>query len=304
MTIHDALMFGFKSLKKSGVDSYQLDSELLLSKVLFYPGKITERNFLNYVWTIERERLYALPQNHQITKTQQRTFSEFIQRRAKRVPVAYLTNLKYFYNLPFYVDERVLIPRPQTEMLVEKTLHEITKKRNHKNTTIIDIGTGSGCIIVSITKEVLRQAQNDRMEFIATDTSLSALNIAKQNARIHGVSDNIRFIKTDQLPQIKTDHLVIVANLPYLDPTLKPRLFKQTPELRYEPQNALFAPNHGLKFYQRLIQQIKRNQKKHVGMTCFLEIDPHQRNILSKQINQTLRRKNSYYDGVIEFRFP
>lgn len=304
MNVGEALQSGIIKLRKVRIDSYQLDTELLLAKALFHPEKPSCEELLGYVKTIDRQRLYALSRNHKITNAQQRVFKRLIQQRSKRVPIAYLTNVKEFFGLPFYVDNRVLIPRPQTELLVEKTLSLHTCSPAHLltiPTTIIDIGTGSGCIIVSITKEILRQAQNDRVTFIAADTDSAALKVAKINARIHGVPDTIKFIKTSSLPNVETGHLIIVANLPYLDPILKSKLIRATPELQFEPQDALFTPNHGLKHYIHLIQQLKQYQKKHINVTCFFEIDPHQRSVLSQKIKDAFHCSSSHHEGVVSF---
>lgn len=340
MTTQEAFRFGFSALS-SHSKSCSMDTEIILAKSLFYRRKPSENNYLTYVHAIDKTRLAQYSPTQQLSRPQEIAYKKLIAKRAQNTPIAYLTNVKHFYHLPFYVDERVLIPRPQTETLVEKTLHKITKIQNHKNTTIIDIGTGSGCIIVSIVKTLQKQSviarfdeaissdasRRDRsprkalgeaghtsltlvrddnvknITFFATDTDARALTVAKRNARIHGVSRYIRFIRTSSLPNIETKNLVIVANLPYLDPRLESKLTRATPELGYEPQQALFAPNHGLEHYRNLIQQLKHCQKKHINVTCFFEIDPHQRTLLSKRLDRVLNCRSQYRNGVVEFDF-
>jgi len=299
MTIHEALNYGFVNLKKAGIDSYQLDTELLLVKALLHPRKPNGSNFLPYARDMDRTRVYQFSRNQEIKKSNERRFRTLIQQRVKRIPVAYLTNVKEFYDLPFYVDNNVLIPRPQTELLVEKTIHQLISVSTYQPTTIIDIGTGSGCIVISIAKKILRRVQEDKICLIATDVSHRALNIARLNARIHGVSKYIKYVETNALPTLKTKNLIVVANLPYLNPSLKSKLIRTTPELQYEPKTSLFAANHGLKQYLELIKSLRTYQKKRINVTCFFEIDPHQRVTLSKLIGKTIRGQNWYQNGIV-----
>lgn len=353
MTIQEAFRFGFSSLS-SHSESCSMDIELLLAKSLFYRRKPSENNYLTYVHAIDKTRLAQYSPTQQLSRPQEIAYKKLIAKRAQNTPIAYLTNVKHFYHLPFYVDKRVLIPRPQTEALVEKVINLLTFSPSHpfaNPTTILDIGTGSGCIIVSIVKTLQKQSviarfdeacldlresrraispdasRRDRsprkalgeaghtsltlvrddnvknITFIATDTGQEALTVAKRNARIHGVSRYIRFIRTSSLPNIETKNLVIVANLPYLDHRLTSKLTRAAPELGYEPQQALFAPNHGLEHYRNLIQQLKHCQKKHINVTCFFEIDPHQRTLLSKRLDRVLNCRSQYRNGVVEFDF-
>ncbi len=225
MTSKQALIWAQKKLKASKTAS--LDAEVLLAFVL----------------KKSKEFLYTHPEKT-LTSQQAQRLKFLINRRAKGEPVAYLTNHKEFYGLDFYVDKRVLIPRPETELLVE----EVIKFVNKKKTTIADIGTGSGCIAITL-KKYLPQAT-----IYATDISKPALAVAKKNAKKHQVK--IKFLPGDLLkPLVRKRNVdvslaeidIVVANLPYLPFSLK-----------YEPQRALKAGRYGLKTYQEFFEQIKK----------------------------------------------
>lgn len=324
MTIQEALRYDFERLKKAGIDSYQLDTEILLAKTLFHPkrfitplaslilrGELNSKiqTFLKYAETIDRRNLLKLPLSQKLTPSQLQIFKTLIEKRQKRIPLAYLTNVKEFYGLPFYVDERVLIPRPQTEELVRRVTQKVKETRKQENITVVDVGTGSGCISISLIKALQQHsviarklltkqspslsryneiatlpivARNDIVTFIATDTSAEALAVAKRNARIHGVADRIRFVKTDKIPVIASERIVIVANLPYLNSRDKNSFYKKSPELKYEPANALFAGHQGLEYYETLVEQISKIKKKQIA--CFFEIEPYHNNAIMKLI--------------------
>ncbi len=208
------------------------DSEILLSFVLKK----------NKAW------LFANP-DFKVPNLQLKTYNSLIHRRASRWPIAYLTGHKEFYGLDFKVDKNVLIPRPETELLVELALKGLrVEGTGYRN--IIDVGTGSGAIIISIVKFTKSKAT-----FFATDILNTALKVAKSNARRHGVAKKIKFIKSDLLSNLQlTTHnspTLIIANLPYLTP----RQMKN-PDLKHEPKNALVAGKGGLKYYRELFKQM------------------------------------------------
>ncbi len=305
MTVQEALQYGYEKLKNAGIGSYQLDAEILLAKALFHSKKIItppipsqslrggKNSFLQYAEMVDRKRLYLASKNQKIKKSIKQTFEKLIRMRARRVPLAYRKNLKYFFGLPLFVDERVLIPRPETEALVEKAIKKLIGLSAYQlaQTTIVDIGTGSGGMIISLVKTL----RGGDTTFIATDTSPEALQIANMNARIHGVEKNIQFLKTNTLPMIKTKQVMIVANLPYLDEKKKEYFFKRCPELAHEPSEALFTKEEGMHEYKKLLLQIQKLKGKQVSLLA--EVDPTQKKQYSDLANRIF--KNS----LVEYFF-
>ncbi|MEW6407954.1 MAG: HemK/PrmC family methyltransferase [Patescibacteria group bacterium] len=179
MQIEQALKYGSTILKNKS-DSSALDAEILLS----------------YVLKKSRTFLFTYPEK-KLTKTQWQKYKKLIARCAKYEPIAYITRRKEFYGLDFYVDKRVLIPRPKTEELVEKILTYLQKtKHQMSNIKICDVGTGSGCIAIALAKN-LPQAK-----IYAVDISKKALKIAKLNAKKHKVLKQIKFIQSDLFSKI------------------------------------------------------------------------------------------------------
>jgi release factor glutamine methyltransferase len=174
MDIKDIISHYSTKLKKTS-SSPILDIELLLTKILKKP----------------KEYLFEYPEKN-LTNSQLKKFKKLFNKRAKGEPVAYLLSHKEFYNLDFKVNKNVLIPRPETEILVEEVLIYIKKNKTH---LIFEIGVGSGAIIISLAKQI------KKTEFFATDISLKALNIAKQNAKFH--KTKIKFFKGDLLEPIQ-----------------------------------------------------------------------------------------------------
>ena len=161
--------------------------------------------------------------------------SEWVTRRANREPCAYIIGSREFYGLDFRVTPAVLIPRPETEMVVEETVRLATMLAAPR---IADIGTGSGCIAVAVARE-LPQSQ-----LIATDVSSGALSVAYDNAVRHRVADRITFVTTSYLGGVDGDFDVIAANPPYVRLRDKPALAR---DVRHEPDVALFGGETGLR---------------------------------------------------------
>lgn len=213
-------------------DSPILDCEILLAHVLKKP----------------REFLYAHP-NREVAENTKKKFEKLLRRRIKGEPIAYLISHKEFFGLDFYVDKRVMIPRPDTEALLEK----IIKETKNKKITIVDVGTGSGCLAIALKKHL------PQCEIIATDISKKALAVAGKNAKKHKVK--IEFLHGDLLRPLQEKVDLIVANLPYL-----PKNVSRKKNLKFEPQLAL--RNKGQT--KRLLKQAK-NYLKPEGK-IFLEI--------------------------------
>jgi len=167
------------------------------------------------------------------------SYGQLIRRRADRIPVAYLLGRREFHGRSFAVDPRVLIPRPETEHLVEAALNCIDD-----GARVLDVGTGSGCIAVTLALE------RPGSRIVATDLSPGALAVAAANCRRHGVADRVRLVRADLLSALCPGAFdVVVSNPPYIDVGEWPSLM---PEVRdHEPPEALFAGD-GLDFYRRL----------------------------------------------------
>lgn len=249
MNITQALTSASKLLSAKKITSAYLDAEVLLAFVL----------------KTSREKILAHPER-KLSLTQTKKFQSLIARRAKYEPVAYLLGCKLFYGLPIKVSPQVLIPRPETEQLVE-LVAEYAIKRDSKGskTPILDVGTGSGCICLAL-KKLLTQAQIWGLEL-----STGALKLARQNSKNLGLS--IDLLKSDLLAGFKGNlrDAIIVANLPYLDRQELRDFFVEVKRgLSYEPAGALFAGRHGLSAYRKLFKQINRREDK--PKAIFIEI--------------------------------
>lgn len=200
-----------------------------------------------------------------------------IQQRLKNEPVAYLINNKEFYGLNFYVDKNVLIPRPETEVLVDEIFKHIRIANHESRITICDIGTGSGCIAITLKKYL------PKAKVYASDISKKALAVAKKNARKLKVK--ILNKQGDLLKPLKKIKInIIAANLPYLTP----RQMKEE-SIQAEPKLALSGGKDGLDLYKELLNQVKEYAQKPL---IFLEIDPRQamkiRRLIKKKLPQAV----------------
>lgn len=248
----------------------RLDAEVFLAHVLEKPREF----FISH----DTDRVDFL-------KT--RKFKKLVKKRQQNYPAAQLIGTKGFYGYDFEVNKHTLIPRPDTEMIVELAIQEI--KKSKKPVTLIDVGTGSGCIPISILKNV--KSYELQVTGYATDISRGALKVARRNAKTHGIEAshdsahaasniNITFKRGNLLepllqnPQllVTSSQLLITANLPYI--TEDQWQTSPTPEIHFEPKTALVADNHGLALYEELLQQLVSCYMLHV--TCLFEIDPTQ----------------------------
>lgn len=173
-------------------------------------------------------------------------FDALVKRRERREPTAYVLGHREFWKLDFDVSPAVLIPRPETELLVEQTLAIARRAKRPEAVRIVDIGTGSGCIAVSLAREL------PHATVMATDLSRAALDVARRNARRHGVESRIQFMETHRIPDLPGPAL-IVSNPPYVPLADRATL---PPEVRaFEPAEALFAGVDGLDTIRELLQQ-------------------------------------------------
>ncbi len=264
MNYLDALHYGNKILKLSKIKNYNLDTEILLSKVL----------------NLKRERLLINLQNP-IDKKNFNRFKKLVLRRGKYEPIAYILRKKEFWKNTFKIKRGVLIPRPETEIIVNEVL-KLTCSKSSKN--FLDIGTGSGCILLSIIKE------RPYSYGTAIDISKKAINIAICNAKMHHLENKIKFINIDidKLNHNKYDF--IVSNPPYICNFDIKRLEN---DIRlYEPIVALKAGLDGLSEIKKLILKSKKLLK--INGKLIFEIGIKQLKFIMIFLN-----KNGFYTNKI-----
>jgi len=185
-----------------------------------------------------------------------------ITRRAAREPFAYITGRKEFYGLELVVDRRVIVPRPETEHVVEQTL---AIAREFEPPVIADIGTGSGCIALALA------ANLERAVIYATDSSQDALEVAAANVRRHNLGDRVRLLRGDLLDPLPESVHIIVSNPPYIASGEFPRLM---PEVRdYEPREALDGGADGLAVIRRLIDEAPQRLRDHGALVMEIGAD-------------------------------
>ena len=242
---------GTKFLKEKNIPTYILDTELILSKSL---NKSREEILINLEQNINKKNLTD--------------FNEYLIRRSKKEPIAYLFKEKEFWDKKFFVNKDTLIPRPETELLVEKLVTIFKKKR----ITILDIGTGTGCIILSLLSE-LRNSSGT-----AVDISRKAIVVAKINACKFKLSDRIKFLNKpfEVLCNKKFD--LIVSNPPYIKRSDIKNLSEDVK--RFEPRMALDGGNDGLDLIKKIIYKSRKILKIN-GMLA-LEIGNEQIKRVSK----------------------
>ena len=266
MNIQSAIVEGTNILKDRSILSAHLDSEILMAKAL---GANREYIILNNDKVLKEKNL--------------KYFKKLVQERASRKPIAYLLNKKFFWNSEFYVNKNSLIPRPDTEIVIEQVL-KLTKNKN--KLSVLDIGVGSGCILLTILKE--------RKNFYGTgiDISKNSLNICKKNAKNLLLEGRIKFYKSDvdKFNQGKYD--LIVSNPPYIKRCdLK---YLESDVIRFEPKLSLDGGLDGLSVIRKVISKssvlIKKNGK------FILEIGFDQKNKVIKLLN----KKGFYINSTLK----
>ena len=260
MTINELLKKGMIALKSANIDTPQIKARLLLQ----------------YVLGMKREHLIIYDKQI-VPKNKEIAYMNNIEKIRQGVPLQYITHSQEFMKMNFYINNDVLIPRPDTEVLVEEVIR-IAKKIN--NPVILDLCTGSGAIGISIAKYV------KDAKVYASDISEKALEIAKKNAKINDV--NIEFIKSDlfkALPKMKFD--IIVSNPPYIRKDIIRRL---NIDVQKEPIIALDGGKDGLDFYRRIVEEAP-NLLKWNSYLCF-EIGYDQK----KDVTEIIEKSNMYYN--------
>ncbi len=230
---------------------------------------------------LSREVLIRVPLQKFIPVRARARLQGFLAQRSQGIPLAYLTGESYFYGRSFAVTPHVLIPRPETEVLVDCALECMgtLPYKGHGPITVVDIGTGSGCVAISFFKELARFTPAPKVKLYATDISKQALAIAMRNAKAHRLVRAITFLHGDLVKPLTHKPHLIMANLPYLTQ----QQMSENPCLRYEPQGALVAGSDGFEVYRNLLQSLYTLGWQQ-GIHLLLEIDPAQRQLCQQEV--------------------
>jgi len=257
-TIQEALARGAEQLTRAGLPTPRLDAQVLLACVL----------------DADRAALLTYPERS-LTAEQAEQFRVLIERRERHEPVAYLTGHKEFYGLDLLVDQRVLIPRPETELLVEAALQVIRARLDAGQTPLVaDIGTGSGAIPVALA------VAEPRLPYLyATDISRDALAVARLNCQRHHVAGRVRLLCGDLLAPLPEPVTILTANLPYVGAG---EMASLAPDVNaYEPHLALFSGPRGLDLLNRFFTETRQSSKLLPHAVLLLEIGYDQREPLA-----------------------
>ena len=266
MILEKAILEGSSILKKNGIKTSRLDSEILMSKA------------------INKDRVFMiLNSNQNLEKKSLNCFFDLIQKRSIRTPVSYLTGKKNFWNNEFQINKNVLIPRPDTELIIQEAL-KLTKNKNKLR--VLDIGTGSGCLILTIIKE------KKNFSGIGIDISEKCLNLAKINRDNFALGNRVKFLKSDIDNFNYGKYDLIVSNPPYIKKIdLK---YLERDVINFEPLIALNGGIDGLseirKVIYRSLKLLKSNGK------LILEIGFNQKN----DVKRLLKKKGFYINEVVK----
>ena len=233
MKTFDAIKSGSQLLKKNKIESHILDSEILLANVF---KKSREEILINLDQNLKDREILI--------------FNEYLERRSKKEPIAYILNEKEFWSKKFWVNKDTLIPRPETELLVESIL----KLYNKKRINILDIGTGSGCIILSLLSELKNSTG------VAIDISSKAIKVAKKNAYNLKLTRRVKFFSKSFDAVVDKKFDLIVSNPPYI---AKKELNNLSNDIKkFEPKVALDGGNDGLDLVKKVIYKSKNILKR------------------------------------------
>jgi release factor glutamine methyltransferase len=257
-TVRELLDLGVARLRESGSETARLDSELLLAHALD-----ADRTSVIAHW--------GAP----VGDGAAARYMASLERRAAGEPVAYIRGVKEFHGLAFGVDSRALIPRPETERLVELAELEVVRRligaprpKGSPPVRVIDVGTGSGAIVVALAVLLRKRRMSEEVSLAASDVSADALQLARENAVAHAVGDRIELEVADLLPALVTEPWdVVLANLPYVRTDAVPGLPKAT---SFEPMLALDGGADGLRLIARLLDQLPTATAE--GAAALLEI--------------------------------
>jgi release factor glutamine methyltransferase len=274
VTVSELVRMGTERIAASGSSSARLDAELLLGQTL----------------GIGRTGILAHPDTP-VGADARQAFEAAVSRRERGEPVAYIRGFREFHGLAFATDARALIPRPETELLVDAAIAEIAARLTATPRApgaaalrVVDVGTGTGAIAVSVLAALRRKKMADQVMVIAIDVSAEALELARENAVGHGVADRMVFVAADLLPyHVEPPYAVVCANLPYVPSGELPNL---APELAFEPQTALDGGPDGLDVVRRLLDRLPEVTER--SGVAFLEIGADQGETIVREVAERL----------------
>lgn len=276
----DILKVSTDFLKQKGIEEARLNAELMLCEILKY----------------ERIDLY-LNFERPLSNEEKQIFRSFLKRRINKEPLQYIIGKTNFYGYTFLVNKNVLIPRPETEYLVERSI-SLIKEIGFDRVRVLEIGTGSGCISISLAKELDKIISS--FEIDAVDSSEKAIELAIRNADLNNINKgNLNFKVVD----VFKDNLnlefynIVLSNPPYIPYSE----YNNLPEeiKLYEPPDALTDFEDGLKYYRKIFELFKQSKN---NCSCILEIGYNQRNILENVLN-LYKIKNYYFEKDLNNHF-
>ena len=253
-TVQEILQKNYKDLLNHNIQTAKIDSEVILANIL----NTTRINLIT-------------KQDITLNKEQEDLFSKLVERRKQKEPVAYILNKKEFWNENYFVDKRVLIPRPETEILIELLLKKIKDK--NKAYKVLDLGCGSGCLLISFLKEM------HKSQGIGVDISSNALEVAKKNIELHNLNNRAKLVRLDLLTLHTKDKFdVIFSNPPYLSSSDYAKLSEDVKN--FEPKQALVGGFNGVLYYKKIIALAQSALKKNGYLA--LELGDRQYRTISK----------------------
>ncbi|MCK9439769.1 MAG: peptide chain release factor N(5)-glutamine methyltransferase [Patescibacteria group bacterium] len=274
MTIKEKTIETKEKLLENGIENYILESETIISLAL------------------KKDRLFLITNSQKkLKENENKKINKIIEQRLKLYPLAYISGKKNFYNSEFEVNKDTLIPRPESELIIEEIIKKEEQNKNGK--IFIDVGTGSGCLIISLAKILQNNKKNC---FYGLDICPKALKVAKKNTKKNNLNKKINFYQSNLLEKIikinnknnflNNKNLIIIANLPYLT---KEEISK-SPTIKFEPKKALYGGLDGLNFYRKMLKQVKKlKEDNKIKAEIHMEISPWQKNILVKDIKNILK---------------
>ena len=247
-TIRQTLQETHRQLEAAGIPDARLEAEVMVMNVVRLP----------------RQDIFA-HQEDEVSGQQERELAEMVRRRLTREPLAYILGYKEFYGINLLVNSNVLIPRPETETMVEHALFMALMGMESRELVVADVGTGTGNIAINLAIHL------PAARIYALDVEDAVLDVASYNIRAHNVADRITLAKGDLLEPLPEPVDLVVANLPYIPTSRIPTL---QPEIQWEPVGALDGGEEGLDLLQRLVSQADGKLKEQAVM--LLELDPEQ----------------------------
>jgi len=263
VTVEEVFLSGIQKLNAAQVENPNLDAKIIFKHIL----------------SVDNEQ-FELCKKNEISSKITKSYFELIDRRIKREPIAYITNKQSFWNDEFKVTKDTLIPRPETELILESVISYFPDKKIDLN--IADLGTGSGCIIISLLQEYINASG------IGIDISKEAIKIANENKKLLKNHDRLKLLDEDYAEYNLNGFDIIVSNPPYIS---QDSLDIQKDVYDYEPHLALFSKNNGIEAYNKIISNLASRIDKNFFL--FLEIGLGQASEVTKLL------KNNGFNEIL-----